>query len=88
MAAMTDCPTCGYPLTVQYEGQSRICEYCSTPLTAEVNESISQVVGIPSGLFWGLVGLTMGVLFGPAILGSTQAGSKWLEKQARTRLER
>lgn len=86
MAAITDCPTCGYPLSIEQPGKTRICEYCSTKLTAQVSGPVSQTVGIPSGLVWGLLGLTIGVIFGPSIIASTEAGSNWLAKKARERI--
>jgi hypothetical protein len=48
---------------------------------------ISQSVSIPTWLFAGSIGLLIGIIAGPAIIGSTEGGAKWLERRARERLK-
>lgn len=74
------CPICNYPVSVTRAGEEVHCPYCSAPL-------IAQAVTIPTWLLAGVVGLGIGVLFGPSILSSTEAGSQWLARQARERIK-
>jgi len=75
------CVTCGYPIAVEYAGQQISCPYCGT-----INQVVSQGVTIPTWVFAGSIGLLAGVLLGPAIIGSTEGGARWLERQAREKL--
>lgn len=77
-SAILSCPTCSYPLAFQYDGQTAVCAYCG-----EKVEAVSQGVTVPTPLFAGLIGLGIGLLFGPAIIASSQTGRQWLERQAR-----
>jgi hypothetical protein len=78
---ISECGACGYPLAVEYEGQQATC-----PMCGEVNEAIAQGVTIPTWLFSFTLGLATGIILGPTILASTDAGAKWLEKKARAKL--
>jgi len=55
--------------------------------TAPVSAPISDGVTVPSWLIVGTVALALGVIFGPAILGATEAGSQYLAKAARKKLK-
>ncbi len=78
---LSKCPTCGYPISQPIsEGQAAVCAYCDSNL-------IAQGVTIPTWLFAASVGLLIGIVVGPAILGSTEEGSKWLQRQATKRLK-
>lgn len=97
MIAIAKCASCGYPMTSSSLGTRVSCPYCKT-----LNESVSTKVSrcgtpskvsgkvggidIPTPLVFGLIGLTIGVLFGPSIIASTDAGSKWLAKKAHERI--
>lgn len=78
---IASCPTCGYPIAAKYPGQTEACANCGSSL-------IAQGVTIPTWFFAGAIGLTLGIILGPAILGSTEAGSRWLAKAARARIEK
>jgi hypothetical protein len=78
---ISECSSCGYPLTAEYVGQQATC-----PMCGEVNEAISQGVTIPTWLFSFTIGLVVGVVLGPTIIGSTDAGAKWLRKKAEAKL--
>jgi phage FluMu protein Com len=78
---IAECASCGYPLAAEYSGQIATCPMCGT-----VNEAISQGVTIPTWLFSFTLGLAAGIILGPAIIGSTDAGARWLEKRARAKL--
>lgn len=73
---ISSCPTCGFPITASYEGQSAVCANCGDNL-------ISQGVTIPTPLFAGGLGLVIGILIGPAILAASGWGRSYLEKKAR-----
>ena len=76
MTTLTKCPTCGYPVQAEVEGQTTVCAYCGEHL-------ITQGVTIPTTLFWSILTFGLGVLIGPALIASSDEGKKWLEKQAR-----
>lgn len=78
---MSKCSACGFPIQAEYEGQTTVCAYCGEKL-----EAIAQGVTIPTWLFASTVGLAAGILLGPAILGSTEAGARYLERKAREKL--
>lgn len=78
---ISECASCGYPITAEYEGQTATCAMCGT-----VNEAITQGVTIPTWIFATTIGLAIGLIFGPAIIGSTDAGARWLERRAREKL--
>lgn len=80
---LSKCPTCGYPLTAEYEGQTAVCAYCGE----KVEAVISQGVIIPTPLLVGVISFALGVLIGPGIIASTKAGQDWLVKQARERIK-
>ncbi len=69
------CAECGYPVSV-HMGPEITCPHCQT-----INE-ITQSVSIPTWLFAGSIGLLIGIIVGPAIIGSTEGGAVWLRKQA------
>jgi len=70
------CPICKYPVSVSHSGEEVRCPYCSASL-------IAQGVTIPSWLLAGAIGIGIGVIFGPSILASTEAGSQWLARKSR-----
>lgn len=80
---ISKCAECGYPIAAEYEGQKVSCPMCQT-----VNEAISQGVEIPTWLFASSLGLAAGIILGPAIIGSTETGARWLERRAREKLAR
>ena len=76
------CSTCKYPLQEPvYDGQNVTCPYCNS-----INVAIAQGVTIPTWLLTLGIGLTVGIIAGPALLASTESGSQWLEKQVRERV--
>jgi len=76
---ISKCPVCGFPITAEHEGQTAICANCGEKL-----EAIQSSISGPAFGFWPFViGLTFGVILGPAIIAGTDSGRKWLEKQAR-----
>ena len=80
MRTMAACAECGYPVS-NHLGPEITCPMCET-----VNE-ITQGVTIPTWLFASGVGLLIGIIVGPAIIGSTEEGSKWLQRQATKRMK-
>jgi hypothetical protein len=74
------CPICNFPISVDHAGQEVHCPYCSASL-------IAQGVTIPNWLLAGTVGLAIGVIFGPSILSTTEAGSQWLAKKSREHIK-
>jgi len=78
--AGVSCPICKYPIAVSYAGQEVHCPNCSANF-------ISQGVTIPSWLLAGAIGIGIGVIFGPSILASTEAGSQWLAKKSREHIK-
>jgi phage FluMu protein Com len=79
---ISKCANCGYPLAAEYEGQTVTCPMCGT-----VNQAANGVT-IPTWLFASGIGLAIGIIFGPVILGSTEAGARYLERRAREKLSR
>lgn len=88
------CYQCSFPISYQEFGQRIKCPFCGATGVAEEAPVYSRIkrngnrirVQIPDPLFWGLTGLFAGTFFGPAILGSTEAGSRWLRKQAEQKI--
>lgn len=78
---IASCPVCDYPIAAKYSGQTETCANCGSSL-------ITQGVTMPTWFFAGAIGFILGVILGPALLGSTEAGSRWLAKQAKVRLEK
>jgi len=78
---ISKCGKCGYPITAEKEGDQVTCPNCST-----INRAISGV-SVPGWLIALGIGLTVGVLAGPAIMAGTETGGKWLEQQVRTRVK-
>ena len=77
------CSSCGYPLAAEIEGQIESCPNCGA-----INEAISQGVTIPTWIFASSIGLGLGIVFGPAILASTDSGAKYLAKKAQEKLSK
>lgn len=77
------CPVCSYPIPApSYVGQQVKCAYCGS-----ISEAIAQDgVTIPTPVFVGLIAFGLGVVLGPSLIASTQAGSEWLARKARARL--
>lgn len=82
--SIASCPSCGFPVTAEYQGQTKTCASCGEKMeaTSSTLSRISQIT-IPSPLFWGVLAFTAGVFLGPAILSSTGRGQTWLLQQAR-----
>ena len=78
---ISPCVSCGYPIAAEYSGQTVSCPMCST-----INEAITGVT-IPTWLFAGGIGVLLGIIAGPAIIGSTEEGAAWLRKQATRKLQ-
>ncbi len=55
--------------------------YVDNPISGGIS-----AVPVPTPLFAGAIGLVLGILIGPALLASTQAGAKYLERQVRQKL--
>ena len=55
--------------------------------TNPISARISQSIPIPSWLLTLGIGLVVGVVAGPAIMASTEAGGKYLERQVRERVK-
>jgi len=51
-----------------------------------LNEAITGVT-IPTWLFAGGIGALLGIIAGPAIIGSTEGGAAWLRRQATKKLQ-
>jgi hypothetical protein len=81
--AIGSCPTCSYPLKATHTGEILACPYCSAKLEATVAEGVT----IPTPVIVGVIAFALGVVLGPSVLASTEAGSKWLEKKARERIK-
>ena len=71
------CPVCGYPVSIEYEGEATVCAYCGANLIAQ------NGVTIPTPLFVGIVCFFAGMFLGPSLVATTTEGRTWLEKQAR-----
>jgi hypothetical protein len=78
---ISECGSCGYPLAAEHAGQWVSCPMCGT-----VNEAISQGVTLPTWLFSFTIGLATGIVLGPTLIATTDAGAKWLERKAREKL--
>lgn len=65
---MTSCPTCGYPIMAHHEGEIATCANCGVKMEV-VKASPSRLSGISGGIgfFPFLLGLGLGILFGPTI---------------------
>lgn len=74
------CGSCGYPLASSYEGETITCPNCLI-----TNKAIAQKITMPTWLLTLGIGLSVGILAGPAILASTEAGQRWLERKIRER---
>jgi len=79
---ISSCPSCGYPLKIEYAGQTAVCAYCGEGIEVIAQNGVT----IPTPLFVGLVAFAFGMLLGPAIIATTSGGQKWLEEQARARV--
>lgn len=76
---ISKCASCGYPLAAEYLGQQITCPMCST-----INEAVSQDgIAIPGWLFGGTIGLLAGLIIGPSLIASTEAGAQWMARRAR-----
>lgn len=75
--------SCGYPIAASYVGERVTCPMCQT---ASIAQSITQGVTLPTWLVIGLAAFGAGMILGPAVLASTEAGAKYLEKQVRERV--
>jgi hypothetical protein len=77
------CPVCKFPIKVDddiSESQQIRCPSCGV-----ISETIRQIT-IPTGVFTFGLGVLIGVIFGPALIASTETGAEWLAKKARERL--
>jgi phage FluMu protein Com len=76
------CASCGYPLAADSLGQQVTCPNCGS-----INEVISQQgVSIPTWLFAGSIGLIAGLVLGPPLIATTEAGAQWMARRAREKL--
>lgn len=66
-------------------GEKVICSNCQTHL---VMTDIGQDISVPAPIIVGLLGFVLGVIVGPALLATSDEGSKWLARQARAKLAR
>jgi len=84
VGTLASCPSCGFPVMAEAEGQTKVCAGCGEKMIATLStlSRISQV-NIPSPLFWGVLAFSAGVILGPSILASTNRGQAWLLHQAR-----
>jgi DNA-directed RNA polymerase subunit RPC12/RpoP len=74
------CPVCNYPISGSISVEEEVhCPYCSSTL-------IAQDVTLPGWLIGGTIGLAIGLIFGPSIIASTEAGSQWLARKARAKI--
>ena len=64
---LTKCASCGYPLTADHIGQTITCPMCSS-----VNEAIAQGVTLPDWVFYGGLGVLVGIIL---------AKSKYIKEQ-------
>lgn len=79
------CSACKFPILIQEnirEGQQIKCPSCGS-----INEVISQGVTIPTPVFVGLITFGLGVLLGPALLATTEAGQRWMQRQISERIK-
>jgi len=81
--ASVPCPVCRYPIPApSYVGEEVKCAYCGSISTAIEQEGVT----IPTPVFTFLIGLGVGILFGPSIWALSQGGSEWMARKARERL--
>jgi len=81
MGVMTKCASCGYPISAEKIGSIVTCPMCG------IGNEILQGVTIPTWMFAGGIGMLIGIIAGPAIIGSTEGGAAWLRKQATKKLQ-
>ena len=82
MTKTNTCLSCHYPVQqATYEGQQIKCPYCGT-----IHEAIADIT-IPTPVVVGLIAFAAGVLFGPALMATTQSGQAWMERQIRERIK-
>lgn len=77
------CSTCSYPITAEHIGDRVSCPYCGI---GNIATGISGVT-LPTSLVVGLVAFGLGVLLGPTLIASTEAGQKWLTKKAQEKMK-
>ena len=70
----------GHHISAVQEAEQIVAEHQSV--------SISNGVTVPTWLFAGGLGLVFGVVIGPAIMASTEAGSRRLAEMSRQYIER
>jgi len=73
------CFSCGYPITARV-GKEIGCPSCGT-----INRAITGVT-VPTWLIVGMITFAAGVILGPALLTSTEAGSDYLARQVKAKL--
>lgn len=84
--ASIPCPVCGYPIPKPSNiGDQVKCAWCNSISTAIEQEG---GVNIPTPVFTFLIGLGLGIVFGPVIWASTEGGAEWMARKARERLSR
>ena len=86
MADMASCPVCDFPIPVYFEGEIAKCANCGQKMEViKASPRLSGISGI-SGIsgFWPfMLGLGLGVFFGPAIISASKGGRAYLERTAR-----
>jgi len=83
MADMASCPVCDFPVPAHFEGEIAKCANCGQKM--EVIKAPSRLSGISGGIGFLLfvLGLGIGVFFGPTIISSSKSGRAWLERKAK-----
>ncbi|MGQ9545920.1 MAG: hypothetical protein ACUVTR_01975 [Dehalococcoidia bacterium] len=79
------CPVCKFPILVRQhirEGQQIRCPSCGT-----ISEAIAQGVTIPTSVFVGFICFGLGVLLGPALVATTAAGQRWMERMIKEHIK-
>jgi len=79
--SIAKCADCGYPISAGHVGEVIACPMC------QIENEVTQGVTVPTWLFAGGIGLLIGVIVGPAIIGSTEEGAAWLRRQATRKLQ-
>jgi len=83
MADMASCPVCDFPVPAHFEGEIAKCANCGQKM--EVIKASSRLSGISGGIGFlpFMLGLGIGVFFGPTIISSSKSGRAWLERKAK-----
>lgn len=82
---MVSCPACGFPVMAHFEGENLVCANCGQKMEVVKASPLSRLssIGRGIGFFPFLLGLGIGIFFGPSIISTSKGGRAWLEKTAR-----